>query len=161
MIRCLLVGKCIGAESLDAILEAEFQVADTSNDGTIDWQEFVVACDHCPTVVKYFQSLEGLATHTLRKMQEAKVQASPAARTELSSRSTIKPLEQFQGDQSDAIDDSGSATSSDFGSVQNEEPAAVASAMTVAFEAAVAASRDEVDKAWQRVDEAVDTVWIL
>ena len=67
MIRCLLVGKCIEAQSLDVILQAEFEVADTSGDGSIDWREFVSACDHCPTIVGYFKSLERLSTHTQRE----------------------------------------------------------------------------------------------
>lgn len=149
MIRCLLVGKCIETASLDVILQAEFEVADSSGDGTIEWQEFVAACDHCPTIVTYFKSLERLAAHTQHRMQDTISKTSP---------STEKLLSQPADD---ANDDSESSNSSEFGSVQHEEPAAVANAMAVAFEAAVVASHEEVERVWQGVDDAAEMVWTL
>ena len=93
---CLRVGKCIETETLNVILQAEFEVADASHDGTIEWHEFVAACEHCPTIASYFKSLERLSTHaqlTRRRQETATLTATGAvaapSRSDLSQGDSI------------------------------------------------------------------------
>ena len=164
MIRCLLVGKCIEPESLNLILQAEFEVADASKDGTIEWQEFVAACDHCPTILRYFNSLERLSVHTQRRMQETAGETAPTHAAAVtgacrdgsrSTNSTVNPTAQAKDDGNVDHDPES------FNSVQDEKTAILPSAIAVAFEAAVLASNDQVDKALQGMEEATETVWDL
>ncbi len=160
MIRCLLVGKCIETESLDVILQAEFEVADASNDGTIDLQEFVTACDHCPTIRTYFESLEKLSVHTLSKLQACNfactpVQTAPTAITAHPAQPTAQPAAQVK-DEYDTRSSSANDEEDSFESVLDEEPPVLAMAMAVAFEQALVHTKDDVDKANDEVDKALE-----
>ena len=152
---CLRVGKCIETETLNVILQAEFEVADASHDGTIEWHEFVAACDRCPTIASYFKSLERLSTNTQLRRQETTTLAVTTAVVAPSTQSTQQAVVDSKDEDCEADGGSESfGSSGDFGSVQQEEPAEVASAMAQAFDSAVVASNYEVDEALQRMDSA-------
>ena len=64
LIKCLLVGKSYDTDTLNSLLNAEFEAADTSGDGSISFQEFTDAVSNSATIQRYFKSLAAVSRHT-------------------------------------------------------------------------------------------------